>query len=114
MVARQVEERVDWVSRRASFVVWALAREAVSWRRERGGIEIASVVVVLLVSSAVGAAVDVVDEVAGVVRREREDWQCLMSARRELTEDCSRSISAVRDDGGMLVNFIYSRSKRSK
>lgn len=38
VMARQVDERVDWVRRRASLVVWALAREAVSWRRERGGI----------------------------------------------------------------------------
>lgn len=84
--------------RRASLVVWALAREAVSWRRERGGIS----------AGVGGAAVDAVGAVEGlvVVRPEMEERQWLMRARREVTEDCRRSMSAVRDEGGMLYEAI--------
>jgi len=60
----------------------------VSWRRERGRISVGRV----------GGVEDTVEE---GVRPGREEWQWVMRARREVTEVCRRSMSAVRDDGGM-------------
>ena len=69
-MARQVDERVAWVRRRASLVVWALVREAVSWRRGRGRISVAGVVWV-----AIGAMKGLDTEGLVVVRLEREERQ---------------------------------------
>ena len=38
-----------------------------------------------------------------VMRLEMEERQWLMRARREVMEVCRRSMSAVRDEGGILV-----------
>lgn len=65
-----------------------------SWRRDRGGISAGG--------AAVGAVEGLDSEGRGVVvTLEMEERQWLMRARREVTEVCRRSTSAVRDERGI-------------
>lgn len=106
VAAEVVDDSGAWVRRRASLVVWARVRVAVSWRRERGAMDRGGVFAGSVVQlGAVGGATSIVG-LMELVRSESEDWQCEMRASREVTEACRRSMSAVSEGEGMADQHV--------